>query len=105
MGWKSKFGTGIGGDTIGSGLEVTWTTTPTKSNNREPVWLRLGADQEPDRGGMDTEEWRRRRDMPDAHNGSKHHAPSMLTTDLALSAYEKISRRFHEHPEELADAC
>ncbi len=64
LGWKSKFGTGKGGDAIGSGLEVTWTTTPTKWSNNffdQPVQVRLGADQEPGRcASVDTEEWRRR---------------------------------------------
>ncbi len=111
LGWKSKFGTGKGGDSIGSGLEVIWTTTPTKWSNNfftnlfsyewEPTKSPAGAHQwKPKNGaGNDT--------VPDAHHTSKRHAPSMLTTDLALRfdpAYEKISRRFYEHPDQLADA-
>ena len=111
LGWKSKFGTGKGGDAIGSGLEVTWTTTPTKWSNNffqnlfnyewELTKSPAGAHQWTPKNGAGAGT------VPDAHNGSKRHAPSMLTTDLALRfdpAYEKISRRFYEHPEELADA-
>jgi catalase-peroxidase len=111
LGWKNAFGTGKGGDAIGSGLEVTWTTTPTKwSNNYFENLFRYeweltkspaGAHQwtPKSEAGRDT--------VPDAHNPSKRHAPAMLTTDLALRfdpAYEKISRRFYEHPEQFADA-
>ena len=111
LGWQSKFGTGKGGDAIGSGLEVTWTTTPTKWSNNffqnlfnyewELTKSPAGAHQWTPKNGAGAGT------VPDAHNGSKRHAPSMLTTDLALRldpAYEKISRRFYEHPEELADA-
>ena len=111
LGWKNKFGKGHGGDTIGSGLEVTWTTTPTKWSNNfftnlfsyewELTKSPAGAHQwTPKNGAGDGT-------VPDAHNPSKHHAPSMLTTDLALRfdpAYEKISRRFYEHPDQFADA-
>ena len=111
FGWKNKLGRGHGGDTIGSGLEVTWTTTPTKwSNNffdnlfkydwglaKSPA----GAHQWTPKNGAGNGT------VPDAHDPSKHHSPSMLTTDLALRldpAYEKISRRFYEHPDQFADA-
>ena len=109
LGWKSKFGSGKGGDTIGSGLEVTWTQTPvkwsyyffenlfnyewelTKSPAGAQQWIAKNAD------GV----------IPDAHDASKRHVPTMLTTDLSLRfdpAYEKISRRFYEHPLDFADA-
>ncbi|MGO9609162.1 MAG: catalase/peroxidase HPI [Verrucomicrobiia bacterium] len=111
LGWKSRYGTGKGGDAISSGLEVTWTTTPTKwsndffSNLFEYEWeltkSPAGAHQWKPRGGAGAGT------VPDAHDPSKRHAPSMLTTDLALRfdpVYEKISRRFYTHPEELATA-
>ena len=109
LGWKSTFGSGKGEDTISSGLEVTWTQTPakwsyyffenlfkyewelTKSPAGAHQWVAKNADNV----------------MPDAHNPSKKHAPTMLTTDLSLRfdpVYEKISRRFYEHPLEFADA-
>jgi catalase-peroxidase len=109
LGWKSKFGSGKGGDTISSGLEVTWTQTPakwsyyffenlfkyewelTKSPAGAHQWVAKNADKV----------------MPDAHDTSKRHVPTMLTTDLSLRfdpVYEKISRRFYEHPLEFADA-
>jgi catalase-peroxidase len=109
LGWKNKFGTGKGGDTITSGIEVTWTQTPskwsyyffenlfkydwelTKSPGGAHQWVAKNAD------GL----------IPDAHDPSKKHAPTMLTTDLSLRfdpVYEKISRRFFEHPLEFADA-
>jgi catalase-peroxidase len=109
LGWKSKFGSGLGGDAITSGLEVIWTQTPvkwsyyffdnlfkyewelTKSPAGAQQWVAKNADQV----------------MPDAHDPSKKHVPTMLTTDLSLRldpAYEKISRRFYEHPLEFADA-
>ncbi len=111
LGWKSKFGTGMGRDAIGSGLEVIWTTTPTKWSNNffhnlfaydwELTKSPAGAYQwtPKDGAGAGT--------VPDAHDPSKRHAPSMLTTDLSLRfdpAYEKISRRFYEHPDQFADA-
>ncbi len=109
LGWKSSFGTGKGGDTITSGIEVTWTQTPTRWSNyffenlfkyeweltKSPAgahqWIAKGADES----------------VPDAHDASKHHRPTMLTTDLSLRfdpIYEKISRRFLEHPDQFADA-
>ncbi len=111
FGWKNKFGKGFGADTIGSGLEVTWTTTPTKWSNNfftnlfsyewELTKSPAGAHQwTPKNGGGNGT-------VPDAHDPSKRHAPSMLTTDLALRfdpTYEKISRRFYEHPDQLAGA-
>ena len=111
LGWKSRFGTGTGGDTITSGLEVTWTGTPTKWSNH---FLRnlFGYEWELTKSPAGAHQWRPKGGagagtVPDAHNPSKHHAPAMLTTDLALRfdpAYEKISRRFYEHPEQFADA-
>ena len=111
LGWKSTFGSGKGGDTITSGLEVTWSTTPTKWSNNfflnlfgyewELTKSPAGAHQWKPKGGAGTNA------VPDAHDPSRRHAPSMLTTDLSLRfdpAYEKISRRFMENPEQLADA-
>jgi len=111
LGWKSRFGTGTGGDTITSGLEVTWTSTPTKWSNHFFRNL-FGYEWELTKSPAGAHQWRPKGGagagtVPDAHNPSKHHAPAMLTTDLALRfdpAYEKISRRFHEHPEQFADA-
>jgi catalase-peroxidase len=111
LGWKSKFGTGKGGDAITSGLEVTWTTTPTKWSNNFLTNL-FGYEWELTRSPAGAQQWKPKGDagaglVPDAHDPSKHHAPAMLTTDLALRfdpAYEKISRRFYEHPDHLADA-
>jgi catalase-peroxidase len=109
LGWKSSFGSGKGGDTISSGLEVTWTQTPakwsyyffdnlfkfewelTKSPAGANQWVAKNADKL----------------MPDAHDTTKKHVPTMLTTDLSLRfdpVYEKISRRFYEHPLEFAEA-
>ena len=109
LGWKSKFGSGFGADTITGGPEVTWSQTPTKWSNRffenlfnnewELTKSPAGAYQWKAKNGAAT--------IPDAHDKSKKHAPTMLTTDLSLRmdpAYEKISRRFYEHPEEFADA-
>jgi catalase-peroxidase len=111
LGWKSSFGTGKGGDTISSGLEVTWTATPTKWSNNffrnlfgyewELTKSPAGAHQWQPKGGAGAGT------IPDAHNPSKRHAPSMLTTDLSLRfdpAYEKISRRFYGNPDQFADA-
>ncbi|MGW6009237.1 catalase/peroxidase HPI [Streptomyces sp. NPDC055210] len=111
LGWKNSFGTGKGGDTITSGLEVTWTSTPTQWSNGffknlfEYEWeltqSPAGANQwvAKDGAGAGT--------IPDAHDPSKSHAPKMLTADLALRfdpAYEEISRRFYENPDQFADA-
>ncbi len=111
LGWESSFGTGKGGDTITSGLEVTWTKTPTQWSNNffenlfdyewELTKSPAGAYQWKPRGqaGMGS--------VPHAHDPEKRLAPNMLTTDLSLRfdpAYEKISRRFYDHPEEFADA-
>jgi len=111
LGWKNKFGKGFGGDTIGSGLEVTWTTTPTKWSNNFFTNL-FSYEWELTKSPAGAHQWTPKNGagngtVPDAHNPSKHHAPSMLTTDLALRfdpAYEKISRRFYEHPDQFADA-
>jgi catalase-peroxidase len=111
LGWKSSFGSGKGGDTITSGLELTWTNTPTKWSNNffrilfsfewELTKSPAGAHQWKPKGGAGAGT------VPDAHDPSKRHAPGMLTTDLALRfdpVYEKISRRFYENPDQLADA-
>jgi len=111
LGWASKFGTGKGGDAIGSGLEVTWTTTPTKWSNDffdnlfgfdwELTKSPAGAHQWTPKGGAGAGT------VPDAHNSAKRHAPSMLTSDLALRfdpSYETISKRFHDNPDQFADA-
>jgi catalase-peroxidase len=111
LGWKSKFGTGKGDDTITSGLEVIWTQTPTKWSNNflrnlfsyewELTKSPAGAYQWKPKGGAGAGT------VPDAHDSSKRHAPSMLTTDVALRVdpvYEKIARRFYENPDQLADA-
>jgi catalase-peroxidase len=111
FGWRSTFGTGKGGDTITSGLEVTWTTTPTKWSNDyfknlfsyewELTKSPAGAHQWRPKGGAGAGT------IPDAHDPAKRHAPAMLTTDLSLRldpAYEKISRRFYQNPAQFADA-
>ena len=111
FGWKNSFGTGKGGDTITSGLEVTWTTTPTRWSNNFLENL-FGFEWELTKSPAGANQWKPKNgagaDMiPDAHNPAKRRAPSMLTTDLALRvdpAYSKIARRFLEHPEHLADA-
>jgi catalase-peroxidase len=111
LGWKSKFGTGKGDDTIGSGLEVIWTTTPTKWSNNFFANL-FGYEWELTKSPAGAYQWKPKNGtgvatVPDAHDPSKHHAPSMLTTDLSLRfdpVYEKISRRFYEHPDQFADA-
>jgi catalase-peroxidase len=109
LGWKSKFGMGFGGDAITGGPEVTWSQTPTKWSNHffenlfnnewELTKSPAGAYQWKAKGAAAT--------IPDAYDKSKKHVPTMLTTDLSLRmdpAYEKISRRFYEHPDQLADA-
>jgi catalase-peroxidase len=111
LGWKNKFGKGFGGDTIGSGLEVIWTTTPTKWSNHFFTNL-FSYDWELTKSPAGAHQWTPKNGagngtVPDAHDPSKRHAPSMLTTDLALRfdpAYEKISRRFYQHPDQFADA-
>ena len=111
LGWKSSFGTGKGGDAIGSGLEVIWTTTPTKWSNNFFTNL-FSYEWELTKSPAGAHQWTPKNGagngtVPDAHDPSKRHAPSMLTTDLSLRfdpAYEKISRRFYEHPDEFADA-
>ena len=111
MGWRSSFGTGKGGDSITSGLEVTWTTTPTKWSNNFFKNL-FSYDWELTKSPAGAHQWRPKGGagagtIPDAHDPAKRHAPAMLTTDLSLRfdpAYEKISRRFYEKPEQLADA-
>jgi catalase-peroxidase len=109
LGWKSRHGTGFGADAITGGPEVTWSQTPTQWSNRffenlfnnewELTKSPAGAQQWKAKGAAAT--------IPDAHDKSKKHVPTMLTTDLSLRfdpAYEKISRRFYEHPEQFADA-
>jgi len=111
LGWKSKFGTGKGGDTISSGLEVTWTSTPTKWSVNF-FWNLFGYEWELEKSPAGAQQWRPKHDagantVPDAHDKSKRLTPKMLTTDLSLRfdpAYEKISRRFMENPDEFADA-
>jgi catalase-peroxidase len=111
LGWKNKFRTGIGDDSTGSGLEVIWTTSPTKWSNNffhnlfEYEWeltkSPAGAHQWTPKNGAGAGT------VPDPHDRSRRRAPSMLTTDLSLRidpAYEKISRRFYEHPDQFADA-
>jgi catalase-peroxidase len=109
LGWKSKYGTGFGADAITGGPEVTWSQTPTKWSNHffenlfnnewELTKSPAGAYQWKAKGAAET--------IPDAYDKSKKHVPTMLTTDLSLRldpAYEKISRRFYEHPDQFADA-
>jgi catalase-peroxidase len=111
LGWKSSFGKGKGGDTITSGLEVTWTNTPTKWSNNF-FRILFGNEWELTKSPAGAHQWKPKGDagagtVPDAHDPSKRRAPSMLTTDLALRfdpVYEKISRRFFENPDQLADA-
>lgn len=111
LGWRNSFGTGNAGDTITSGLEGAWTTTPTKWSNNffdnlfgfewELTKSPAGASQWKPKGGAGAGT------VPDAHDPAKKHAPFMLTTDLALlmdANYAPISKRFHEHPEQFADA-
>jgi len=111
LGWKSSFGTGKGGDTITSGLEVTWTTTPTRWTSNF-FWNLFGYEWELTKSPAGAYQWTPKGGagagtVPDAHDPAKRHAPAMLTTDLSLRfdpAYEKISRRFMENPDEFADA-
>jgi catalase-peroxidase len=111
LGWKSTFGTGKGGDAIGSGLEVIWTTTPTKWSNNFFANL-FNYEWELTKSPAGAYQWQPKNGtgagtVPDPHDPSKRRAPSMLTTDLSLRfdpAYEKISHRFYEHPDQFADA-
>jgi len=109
LGWKSRYGSGVGADAITGGPEVTWTQTPTKWSNLffknlfENEW-------ELTKSPAGAKQWvakNAKADVPDAFDASKKHLPTMLTTDLSLRfdpAYEKISRRFYEHPDQFADA-
>ena len=111
LGWKSKFGTGKGDDTITSGLEVTWTNSPTRWSNNF-FRILFSYEWELTKSPAGAYQWKPKGDagagtIPDAHDPSKRHAPSMLTTDIALRVdpiYEKIARRFYENPDQLADA-
>ncbi len=111
FGWTSSFGSGIAGDTITSGLEGIWTTTPTKWSNNF-FWNLFSFEWELFKSPAGAHQWRPKNGagagtVPDAHDKSKKHAPTMLTTDLSLRfdpVYEKISRRFLENPDQFADA-
>ncbi len=111
LGWHSSFGSGKGADTIGGGPEVTWTTTPTRWSNNFFETL-FGYEWELTRSPAGAQQWQARNGagsgtVPDAHDPEKRHSPTMLTTDLSLRfdpAYEKISRRFYENPDQFADA-
>jgi catalase-peroxidase len=111
FGWKSSFRTGKGADAISSGLEVTWTTTPTKWGNNFFENL-FGFEWELTKSPAGAHQWTPKHGagagtIPDAYDPAKRRAPTMLTTDLSLRldpAYEKISRRFHQHPDQFADA-
>jgi catalase-peroxidase len=111
LGWKNSFGTGKGDDTIGSGLEVIWSTTPTKWSNSFFENL-FGYEWELTKSPAGAYQWKPKNGagagtVPDPHDPSKRRAPSMMTTDLSLRldpVYEKISRRFYENPDQLADA-
>ena len=111
LGWKSSFGTGKGADTISSGLEVTWTSTPTKWSSNF-LWNLFGYDWELVKSPAGAYQWTPKNgagagSIPDAHDPSKRHAPTMLTTDLSLRfdpAYEKIARHFYENPDAFQEA-
>ena len=111
LGWNNSFGTGNGGDTITSGLEGAWTTTPTKWSNNF-FWNLFGYEWELTKSPAGAQQWIPKHGMgkdtvPDAHDDTKRHTPVMLTTDLALRvdpAYEKISKRFLDNPDQFADA-
>jgi catalase-peroxidase len=111
LGWRSTFGTGKGADTITSGLEVTWTTTPAKWSNDYFKHL-FSYEWELTKSPAGAHQWKPKGSagagtVPDAHDKSKRQAPGMLTTDLSLRfdpVYERISRRFYEHPDQFADA-
>ncbi len=110
-GWKNTFGTGNAGDTITSGLEGAWTTTPTRWSNNY-FWNLMGYDWELTKSPAGAQQWIPKHNMgansvPDAHNPEIRHTPIMFTTDIALKmdpAYEKVSRKFHENPDVFADA-
>ncbi|GLX11257.1 catalase/peroxidase HPI [Microbispora sp. NBRC 16548] len=111
LGWKNSYGTGKGGDTITSGLEVTWTSTPTRWSTNF-FWNLFGYEWELTKSPAGAWQWKPKNgagegSVPDAHDPSKRHAPAMLTTDIALKVdpiYGQISRRFYENPDEFADA-
>ena len=111
LGWKNTYGSGSGGDAIGSGLEVIWTSTPTKWSNNF-FWNLFGYEWELTKSPAGAHQWTPKHNggagtIPDPHDPSKRRAPTMLTTDLALRvdpAYEAISRRFFENPDQFADA-
>ncbi len=109
LGWRSKFGSGAGAHSITGGPEVIWSQTPTKWSNRFFDNL-FGFEWELERSPAGAKQWRAKNakaDVPDAYERGKTHVPRMLTTDLSLrfdSAYEKISRRFHQDPQAFADA-
>ncbi|MCC6779947.1 MAG: catalase-peroxidase, partial [Hyphomicrobiales bacterium] len=109
LGWKSKYNTGIGGDTITGGPEVIWTTTPTKWSNNF-FWNLFGYEWELEKSPAGAKQWRAKgagATIPDAFDKTKKHVPKMLTTDLSLRfdpIYESISRRFMENPDQFADA-
>jgi catalase-peroxidase len=109
LGWKSKFGTGLGSDSITGGPEVTWSQTPTKWSNRFFENL-FNNEWELSKSPAGAWQWKAKgasATIPDAFDKSKKHLPTMLTTDLSLKMdpdYEKISRRFYEHPDQFADA-
>ena len=111
MGWKNTYGSGHGADTITSGLEGAWTSTPTRWSNNF-FWNLFGYDWELTKSPAGAHQWKPKggagaNSIPDAHDPNKKHAPFMLTTDLSLRfdpEYEKISRRFYENPDEFADA-
>lgn len=109
LGWKSSFGSGMGDDTIGGGPEVIWTTTPTKWSSNF-FWNLFGYEWELTKSPAGAYQWQAKgagATIPDAHDPSKKHIPTMLTTDLSLRfdpAYEKISRRFMENPDQFEDA-
>jgi catalase-peroxidase len=111
LGWKNSYGKGHGGDTITSGLEGAWTSTPTKWSNGYFEHL-FGYEWELTKSPAGAQQWKPKENagagsVPDAHDPSKHHAPMMFTTDLALRfdpTYEKIARRFHQDPKAFSDA-
>src|SRR5687768_11298727 len=111
LGWHSTHGTGIAGDAITSGLEVTWTSSPTRWSSNF-LWNLFGYEWELTKSPGGAHQWQPKggagaNTVPDAHDPDKRRAPAMLTTDISLRvdpAYEKISRRFLEHPDEFADA-